>query len=205
MRNDGQRILDILNGKRKAKKHELSPDLLSEMSQSTPPPPPNLYKPTHESKTSSNKSKRLGVKSFSPAVDYNRYNNNATSISSFKSNNFPSVNSQYFSKSYASNGKRAFQALYGKHKPYKKHKEWTYDGFILIADNSVTLFDASGKKVGRFDTGKQEFPRKFEEGTQIVISSYECQLSSEINVSDFESGAFFAPDDWQITPVEPSL
>lgn len=42
-------------------------------------------------------------------------------------------------------GKRAFQVIYGKHKPYKKNKEWSFDGFVLIEKNFIMLYGCSGK------------------------------------------------------------
>ena len=42
--------------------------------------------------------------------------------------------------------KRVFQVVYGRYKPYKKNKEWTYDGFIVIIKNGViALHDCAGK------------------------------------------------------------
>lgn len=41
--------------------------------------------------------------------------------------------------------KCVFQVVYGKYKPYKKNKEWTFDGFVLIAPNEIQLFNCSGQ------------------------------------------------------------
>ena len=39
----------------------------------------------------------------------------------------------------------AFRVVYGVHKPSKKHKQWTDDGYILIENRNVTIYDETGK------------------------------------------------------------
>jgi hypothetical protein len=42
---------------------------------------------------------------------------------------------------------RVFQVVWGKHKPYKKHKQWNGDGFLQINHNQkVYLFNSDGKR-----------------------------------------------------------
>jgi hypothetical protein len=42
---------------------------------------------------------------------------------------------------------RVFQVVWGKHKPYKKHKQWNGDGFLQINSNQkVYLFNSDGKR-----------------------------------------------------------
>lgn len=60
-----------------------------------------------------------------------------------------------------------------------------FNGYYII---SVLILYS----IGRTEKGAEI---SFKEGTQIVIGSYECELSYEIDVKDFESGAFFAMDD----------
>jgi hypothetical protein len=37
--------------------------------------------------------------------------------------------------------------VWGKHKPYKKHKQWNGDGFLQINHNQkVYLFNSDGKR-----------------------------------------------------------
>ncbi|KPM05324.1 hypothetical protein QR98_0037850 [Sarcoptes scabiei] len=41
--------------------------------------------------------------------------------------------------------KLVFQVIYGKYKPYKKNKEWNFDGFITLKCGQISLLDCSGK------------------------------------------------------------
>lgn len=41
--------------------------------------------------------------------------------------------------------KQAFQVIYGKYKPYKKNKEWSYDGFLIIKPQGILLYNISGR------------------------------------------------------------
>jgi hypothetical protein len=51
-----------------------------------------------------------------------------------------------------SGSERVFQVVWGKHKPYKKHKQWNGDGFLQINYNQrVYLFNSDGKRF-RFDS-----------------------------------------------------
>lgn len=61
------------------------------------------------------------------------------------SNTPPSI--QYPSEPLPSNiQKRVFQCVYGKYKPYKKNKEWTFDGFMVVTDKTAELYGSSGRK-----------------------------------------------------------
>lgn len=41
--------------------------------------------------------------------------------------------------------KRAYQVVYGRYKPYKKNKEWSFDGFLFLSNEYVKLYSTGGK------------------------------------------------------------
>lgn len=43
--------------------------------------------------------------------------------------------------------KTVYSVLYGPYKPYKKHPQWTHDGYVTIKGGAVTLENAESGKM----------------------------------------------------------
>lgn len=41
--------------------------------------------------------------------------------------------------------KKVFQVIFGQYKPYRKKKEWSYDGFIMVKPEGTFLYNSSGR------------------------------------------------------------
>ncbi|KAI2804596.1 DNA repair and recombination protein rad54b [Blomia tropicalis] len=93
--------------------------------------------------------------------------------------------------------RKVFQVVYGKYKPNKKNKNWTYDGFVNITSTHVTLFNEDGTRKGSIERahnhGINVFPKS---GDRIIISGFECELIDEVvDINQFDSGKCFTSND----------
>nr|XP_027197721.1 uncharacterized protein LOC113792051 [Dermatophagoides pteronyssinus] len=94
----------------------------------------------------------------------------------------------------AQDSRLAFQVIYGRYKPYKKNKEWTYDGFLAIKPEGITLYKCSGAIESRLERATEKVPKYFSTGTHLIIGQWECEICDQLLFSEFETGAYFAPD-----------
>ncbi|XP_046911123.2 uncharacterized protein LOC124492302 [Dermatophagoides farinae] len=88
----------------------------------------------------------------------------------------------------------AFQVIYGRYKPYKKNKEWTFDGFLTIESNGIKLYKCSGAIESQLDRASEKVPKYFAPGTHLIVGQWECEICSQLSIDELKSGAFFAPD-----------
>ncbi|KAI1293465.1 DNA repair and recombination protein RAD54B [Halotydeus destructor] len=70
-----------------------------------------------------------------------------------------------------------YSVLYGPYKPYKKHKEWKFDGTLVVFNWVATLEDnESGKTLGTIPVTSKDL---FEDNT-LVFGNYECLIGEEV-------------------------
>lgn len=153
-----KRILDMLHtGSNKKSKGALHSESKRKSSNQNPLPtslddiPSSQYRPSGPSQKRSKKpqsqpSSRLKQL---PLTTVSGNSGKAPAITTTTNRNdeiVANIHAPSTSRGTTGNEKQVFQVVYGRHKPYKKNKEWTYDGFVVITKDNITLHNCSGNK-----------------------------------------------------------